>query len=84
MLPTLGLLQNLRDYQKMSGDKTKTKTMTKEIKNKLQSQKLEITHLISMQLIESLAKPDEGKLNSLHKLGRLNNELLKLVQDASN
>ena len=84
MLPTLGLLQNLRDYQKMSGDKTKTKTMTKEIKNKLQSQKLEITHLLSMQLIESLAKPDEGKLNSLHKLGKLNNELLKLVQDASN
>tara|TARA_R110000737_G_scaffold337044_1_gene356990 strand:- start:17 stop:223 length:207 start_codon:yes stop_codon:yes gene_type:complete len=68
----------------MSGDKTKTKTMTKEIKNKLQSQKLEITHLLSMQLIESLAKPDEGKLNSLHKLGKLNNELLKLVQDASN
>lgn len=84
MLPTLGLLQNSRDYQKMNGDKTKTKTMTKEIKNKLQSQKLEITHLLSMQLIESLAKPDEGKLNSLHKLGKLNNELLKLVQDASN
>ena len=58
--------------------------MTKEIKNKLQSQRLEITHLISMQLIESLVRPDEGKLNSLHKLQELNNELLKMVQDASN
>jgi len=58
--------------------------MQKEIKNKLQSQRLEITHLISMQLIESLVKPDEGKLNSLHKLQELNNELLKMVQDASN
>ena len=37
-----------------------------------------------MQLIESLVKPDEGKLNSLHKLQELNNELLKMVQDASN
>lgn len=58
--------------------------MTKEFKNKLQSQKLEITHLITLQLIESLVKPDEGKLNSLHKLQELNNELLKMVQDASN
>tara|TARA_R100000541_G_scaffold50726_1_gene58030 strand:+ start:1801 stop:1977 length:177 start_codon:yes stop_codon:yes gene_type:complete len=58
--------------------------MTKEFKNKLQSQRLEITHLITLQLIESLVKPDEGKLNSLHKLQELNNELLKMVQDASN
>lgn len=58
--------------------------MSKEIKNKLQSQKLEITHLLSMQLIDSLVRPDEGRLNSLHKLGKLNNELLKLVQDANN
>lgn len=58
--------------------------MSKEIKNKLQSQKLEITHLLSMQLIDSLVRPDEGKLNSLHKLGKLNNEILKLVQDANN
>lgn len=58
--------------------------MQKEIKNKLQSQRLEITHLITLQLIESLVKPDEGKLNSLHKLQELNNELLKMVQDASN
>ena len=58
--------------------------MNKEFKIKLLSQKLEITHLISQQLIESLVKPDEGKLNSLHRLQQLNNELLKIVQDASN
>ena len=58
--------------------------MTKDIKNKLQSQRLEITHLITMQLIDSLLIPDGGKLNSLHKLQELNNELLKMVQDASN
>jgi len=58
--------------------------MNKEIKIKLLSQKLEITHLTSQQLIESLVKPDEGKLNSLHRLQQLNNELLKIVQDASN
>jgi len=48
--------------------------------NKLKSQQLEIIHLISINLINSIGKADKGELNNLQKCLVLNEEITKQIQ----
>lgn len=57
--------------------------MTKDLLKKLQSQKLELVHLITLQAIAVRHMPDNGALNNLHKALKLNNELIKDLTDGN-
>lgn len=58
--------------------------MTKELIKKLQSQKLELVHLITLQAIAVRHMPDNGSLNNLHRALKLNTELINLIHDGNN
>tara|TARA_R110000803_G_scaffold14673_2_gene40747 strand:- start:1717 stop:1893 length:177 start_codon:yes stop_codon:yes gene_type:complete len=58
--------------------------MTKELLKKLQSQKLELVHLITLQAIVVRHMPDNGSLNNLHRALKLNNELINLIHNGNN
>ncbi len=57
--------------------------MKDKILNKLQSQKLEIVTLITMQAIAVKSIPDNGSLNNLQRAFQLNEEIIKLIKDDS-
>ena len=57
--------------------------MTKDLLKKLQSQKLELVHLITLQAIAVRHMPDNGALNKLHEALKLNNELIKDLTDGN-
>lgn len=58
--------------------------MTNELLKKLQSQKLEIVQLITINAIALRSQPDNGQLNNLQRCLKLNEEIIKIVKTLYN
>lgn len=58
--------------------------MQNEVLKKLQSQKLEIVHLITINAIALRSQPDNGQLNNLQRCLKLNEEIIKIVKTLYN
>lgn len=54
--------------------------MPNELLKKLQSQKLEIVQLITINAIALRSQPDNGQLNNLQRCLKLNEEIIKIVK----
>lgn len=54
--------------------------MKKQILNQLKSQQLELIHLISINLVNTIGKADKGELNNLQRALKLNEDITKQVQ----
>lgn len=58
--------------------------MQNELLKKLQSQKLEIVELITINAIALRFQPDNGQLNNLQRCLKLNEEIIKIVKTLYN
>jgi len=58
--------------------------MPNELLKKLQSQKLEIVQLITINAIVLRSQPDNGQLNNLQRCLKLNEEIIKIVKTLYN
>lgn len=62
----------------------KKQIMQNEVLKKLQSQKLEIVELITINAIALRFQPDNGQLNNLQRCLKLNEEIIKIVKTLYN
>lgn len=58
--------------------------MQNQLLQKLQSQKLEIVELITINAIALRSQPDNGQLNNLQRCLKLNEEIIKIVKTLYN
>lgn len=58
--------------------------MQNEVLKKLQSQKLEIVELITINAIALRFQPDNGQLNNLQRCLKLNEEIIEIVKTLYN